>query len=195
MVVIGREHRVLGHLPRWSIIRTIRQQNVAEHTAMVMILVDRFNWFMFERDRGIFERHDTSPAAILRGALYHDLTEVLSGDIANPAKQAMFSAPGAKAHYHAWEAERMKERFPWYDEETNPFARRVIGLMDMLEADIFLLEEARLGNQEVNSIGTKMGRLVYDAAHQFKQDFGVPAYDFTRRVKDEIAQSCDMVVR
>ena len=43
---IGREVRVLQHLPRWSIVRTIRTQSVAEHTLMVCHLTERFMDFL-----------------------------------------------------------------------------------------------------------------------------------------------------
>lgn len=193
---IGREFRVLGHIPRWSIIRTIRQQNVAEHTTMVMFLVDRFCAWLGERDAiGLFEAYMIEPVDIIRMALYHDMSEILSGDIANPAKQAMFRTPGAKDGYKAWEADRLKDRFPWYVEPTNSFGRDVVGLCDLLEADMFLLEEARMGNTEVNAIGTEIAFTLRDMSNKFSIKYGVDPMPFIRSAKDEIIHVCDRVVK
>lgn len=63
---------------RWTIVRTIRDQSLAEHT---------FNVVMIARD--IARRLDVDDTKIIKYALDHDLDEILTGDIPTPAKDRL----------------------------------------------------------------------------------------------------------
>lgn len=188
---IGREFRTLQHVKRWAIIRTHRDQSVAEHTLMVVHLVDRFYDYLDENFRG---RNLGDKTRYLRGALYHDLGEICSGDVAHPAKMAYRIAPGSKDAYKEWEAERLAERFPWLAEEQDPFIRGCIGLMDMLEAWLFLQEELRMGNREVESIREYVGVKLEEYVAAFHGQWGFDPSPFVEFVRKESYQ-CDKVVK
>lgn len=70
-----------GHVTRWQIVRTARQQTLAEHLYRVWIIT-------VQLCRLLDIDHGTAAAANI-WALYHDVPEVLTGDIATPAKEAM----------------------------------------------------------------------------------------------------------
>ncbi len=63
---------------RWTIVRTIRDQSLAEHT---------FNVVMIARD--IAARMGINDTKIIKYALDHDLDEILTGDIPTPAKDRL----------------------------------------------------------------------------------------------------------
>lgn len=76
-----REIRSVAHIKRWSIVKTHRDQSVAEHT---------YNVAMYAND--ILSYLDLSPifhVAVLQQALWHDVDEIFTGDIPGPAKRAL----------------------------------------------------------------------------------------------------------
>lgn len=148
-LAVGREIRNLANIPRWSIIRTIRQQYVAEHSYYVAqyarryaIVVGNYNP---DYDHKVFRLR------CIEAAMDHDISEILTGDIAGPSKRYMFNEESKKS-YHAWEDGMLKERFPWYVEETSPEVRMVVSVCDYLEAFCYLLDEKALGNTNVHSV-------------------------------------------
>lgn len=200
-VVIGREVRVLQHIPRWAMIRTIKEFSVASHSHMVAIIADRLAEHVseFRRFHHVLNMQNLSMMEfrlrVLRGAVLHDLDELLSGDIAHPAKTAYRQVPGAKEAYKAWVDERMAERVPWYVEDTNELVRNVIGISDLLEAYLFLLEEQRMGNQEVNGVASKVYEGLMNAVDYFQNVFGPEVRSFVRAAAEEIVERCDIVVQ
>lgn len=125
-----------GHVTRWQIVRTARQQTIAEHmyrTWLITVQICRL----------LEVGHETSSSANI-WALYHDMPEVLTGDIATPAKEAMRKAlPDddpirnielgmSDTYRHAWEDAKL-HRFP-----DIPSAYEIVKLADLIEAKCFL---------------------------------------------------------
>jgi 5'-deoxynucleotidase len=84
----------VGHVKRWHNVNTIRQQTVAEHSFMVMLMA----LDLFQTMVGIdSEGRDGSPGyayRILVNAMLHDAPEVATGDTPTPAKHLMRSITG-----------------------------------------------------------------------------------------------------
>lgn len=79
-MVLEREIREMAFIPRWSIVRTNRQQFLAEHTFFVT---------MYANDIGVWLGLDAAhQAALLQMALWHDMEEIFSGDLPGPCKRA-----------------------------------------------------------------------------------------------------------
>ena len=87
-----RDQLRMANVERWQIMKTDRQQNVAEHTCNVMLIA------MDILDR--WEQHPDLPlgrlgdlgnirSGVLMACLYHDLPEVVLGDLPSPLKDAM----------------------------------------------------------------------------------------------------------
>lgn len=140
-----RELRDLAFVPRWGIVRTVRQQNVAEHSFFVAIYADQIaELASWKGDR----------AALLRHALAHDWDEILTSDIAAPAKRVMKKAAGAKWDaFCLWLLKLMRERYDDYDRwmihEQNNEIEEIVKIADILEAVMYLAEEENLGNKNV----------------------------------------------
>ena len=78
-----------SHVNRWQIVRTLRQQNIAEHQYMVtMIALEIAEKVMGDKFL-LSTRLD-----LMNWSLRHDLREVMFGDICTPVKQRIRSRCG-----------------------------------------------------------------------------------------------------
>lgn len=78
-----------AHVNRWQIVRTLREQNVAEHQYMVTMIAQE----IAEKVIGD-EFTDESRLLLINWAMRHDLVEVYTGDISTPVKQRLKKAIG-----------------------------------------------------------------------------------------------------
>lgn len=143
-----REFRDAAYVPRWAIMRTIRQQFIAEHAYFVAIYADQIARDLFP------EWEPQNHVDLLRLALFHDIEEIISGDIANPAKKAMKRYAGAEwSKYEEWLDRRLDERFEklhvWKAGHDHWHIRTILKIADLLEACVYLKEEMMLGNQNL----------------------------------------------
>lgn len=87
----------VGHIKRWHNVNTLREQTVAEHCYMVMLIA----LHLFQHLVGIDpDDRDSSKGAawlILIGAMFHDTPEVVGGDIPTPAKRMIREVTGDPA--------------------------------------------------------------------------------------------------
>lgn len=134
-----REYRELSWVPRWTIIRRIREQSVAEHSYYVALyagqVADLVKW---KGDRG----------TLLKWALLHDLAEVFTSDIPGPTKRAMID----KGKGAAFVANELNRRFPDLavpDGVTHgAFAEieAIVKVADLIDENCYLASERQLGN-------------------------------------------------
>lgn len=116
-----RWSRRLSFVPRWSVVPTIRQQSVAEHSfhvaqAVLWLLPQHAVWHTGNHmDRTVFE------SEALKEALLHDLDEAAKGDAPSPSKKPK-------------DAEGMTQ------------VQILVKVADVLEAIGFIHEEKALGN-------------------------------------------------
>lgn len=116
-------YRELAHVPRWAIVRTNRQQSVAEHAFFVArYAID------ICRELGINPRPE-----FIEYCLKHDDEELYSGDIPAPYKKM-----------RGWNSEKPKCLL---DVEW-----MILKAADLLESILFLIDEQLLGNKTVNRV-------------------------------------------
>lgn len=167
-----RELRTLAYVPRWAIIRTLRQQSVAEHSFYVALYADKIasmiNW---SGDR----------VDLFRVALLHDLDEVLTGDISQPGKQWIRSVMNSeqKMNLDAIMLKQTARRIPEYEGIiTNAITdgnieynelNAIIKVADILEACLYLADEKFSGNGNVANVL----RYLIDQLH--RSIMGLPA--------------------
>lgn len=160
---IEREVRDMDYLPRWSIVRTTRQSSVAAHSYMVTMYALRLAaMYEWKGDLG----------RLAAAGLTHDLDELITADIPRPSKQSMLRDPDTKAAHVEWLAGEMKKRFPWYVEETDQEIRVMIGFADTLEALMYLIEERRMGNTNIEHVERYMLEEVNRAGARADATFG-----------------------
>lgn len=81
--MLEREIRDAQYIKRWGIVRKIRDQDVAQHTFVVAHFVNDFCVVMGLSDEVCLRA--------IRQALWHDMDEIFSGDMAGPAKREAVS--------------------------------------------------------------------------------------------------------
>lgn len=130
--LLGRFERNLADIKRWAIVRTTREQSVAEHSYYVALMVPRL----------LMEYGYNDPPLLMEAvthALTHDMSEVMTGDIATPIKKRLPDGVFAM----------MEMEFGFPMGEVNPVIAAATKVIDLFEAAAFLAEEIAIGNGRV----------------------------------------------
>lgn len=125
-----------GHVKRWQIVRVAREQTIAEHMYRV--------WLITTSICVQLKMPQQVAASANIWALIHDLPEVLTGDIATPAKEAMRRALpdddpvrnielSMSDNYREAHADAKTRHH-----EDMPTAYELVKLADLIEAKCFL---------------------------------------------------------
>ena len=141
----------MRYIGRWGLMRNTFEENIQEHSHMVAVLAHALG--VIRRD--IFhEPCDVN--ALATAALYHDASEILTGDLPTPIKYHNAEIMSA---YHAVEDLAVQkllgmlppELRPIYENILRPADAEVEELVkaaDKLSAHIKCLEELKAGNEE-----------------------------------------------
>lgn len=114
---------------RWQIVKTHRQQSVAEHSFQVALIASRIC--------DLDEADEETRNKVLWYALVHDLPEVVTGDMATPLKKML----GAAARL----------RLSQFEEsltiggkviDAPPHVKHIVKMADLIEAAAFLHQNA-----------------------------------------------------
>ena len=141
----------MKNIRRWELMRSIQPENVQEHSHMVAVIAHALA--VIRRD--VFGR-DCDPNAAAAAALFHDASEILTGDLPTPIK---YYDPDIMTAYHRVEAAASKKLLdmlpeamrPAYEpllQETDPELKRLVKAADKMSAYIKCIEERRAGNDE-----------------------------------------------
>ena len=138
---------------RWGLMHNTYPENVQEHTLRVAMIAHAL---AIIRNRLFHGSVDAERVAVL--ALFHDASEVFTGDLPAPVK---YFNPEIKAAYKSIEvtaARRLYEMLPdvlqpdyvplFLPNEADAAHRELIGAADKLCAYLKCLEEIAAGNQE-----------------------------------------------
>lgn len=124
--------RRLSDVPRWTVVPTIRPQNVAEHSFHVASLA----LWLGPRHAAVAQG-SISMGDVLTAALCHDEFESVSGDIPSPVKKLVCTLP-------------LEEKISAFSATGE--IKRIIKICDLLEALVFLKEETHMGNCRIDEI-------------------------------------------
>lgn len=143
----------LQHIERWSLMRNTTSENVAEHSFHVALLAHTLGTI----SREIFDQ-DVNPDELVAYALFHDATEVFTGDIPTPVKH---HNPRILANFREIEdmaAERLVSMVPaeLRDVYAPLIARKpddsalakLLKAADLLDAYLKCISETSAGNRE-----------------------------------------------
>ena len=82
----------MKYITRWSLMRSSVPENIQEHSHMVAVLAHALG--VIRRD--VFHR-SCNPDACAAAALFHDATEIFTGDMPTPIK---YYSPAIREAYH-----------------------------------------------------------------------------------------------
>ena len=174
----------MKYIDRWSLMRNSVTENIQEHSHMVAVLAHALA--VIRRD--VFRR-PCDPDACAAAALFHDATEIFTGDLPTPIK---YYNPAIREAYHQVEEvaadkllsmlpPEMKDAYVPLVKESDPEVRKLVKAADKLSAYIKCVEELEAGNgefgnaaQETLAALQKMGleEVSYFLKH-FGQAFGL----------------------
>jgi HD containing hydrolase-like enzyme len=119
MEIFNELDQRLSIVPRWTVLRTIQKQSVAEHCFNVERIATQISiaWML------IIDVEELNSISQL--ALHHDDEEAITGDIPSPAKERVEIEVKPHIHY------------------------RIVKLADLMEAFWFLTMELNMGNTYV----------------------------------------------
>ena len=99
-------------ISRWSLMRNTQPENDAEHSLQVAMIAHGIA--VIARDR---YHREVNPEHVLSLAVYHDATEVMTGDLPTPVKYHSESLRDAYHHLESLSADRLLNLLP---EEMKP---------------------------------------------------------------------------
>jgi 5'-deoxynucleotidase len=142
-------------IDRWSLMRCLQRENVQEHSLQVAVVAHALALIKNKKFGG-----KVAPERVALYAIFHDATEVLTGDMPTPVK---YFNPEIREAYKAIEGHAAKQLVkllpaefqPEYKELLSPSAdeaelQQLIKAADTLCAYIKCLEEKAAGNNEFN---------------------------------------------
>ena len=145
----------MRYITRWGLMRNTFSENISEHSHMTAVLAHALA--LIRRD--ILQLPAPDPDRCAVAALYHDASEILTGDLPTPIK---YYNPDIKIAYKEVEKiagnrlldmlpPQLRNSYEHYvledEEELLPFVKAA----DKLSAHIKCLEEQKAGNTEFDS--------------------------------------------
>ena len=145
----------MRYITRWGLMRNTFSENIQEHSHQVAVLAHALA--LIRREILHLEGPDPDRCAV--AALYHDASEILTGDLPTPIK---YHNPDIKAAYKQVEhiaGTRLLDMVPpqlrsCYEHlilEDEPEVMPIVKAADKLSAHIKCLEEQKAGNTEFDS--------------------------------------------
>lgn len=153
----------MRYINRWGLMRNTFQENIQEHSHQVAVLAHALALI----DRVYCGNTSApDPDACASAALYHDASEILTGDLATPIK---YYNPEIRSAYKEVERISSKRLLELLPEELRPYyvpllldpapdVEVMVKAADKLSAHIKCLEELRAGNGEYTSAAAQTRR-------------------------------------
>lgn len=146
----------MKYIGRWALMRNAASENISEHSMEVAMLAHGLALLGKKR---LGRQYVPERIALL--GLYHDCTEIITGDMPTPVK---YHDPqirevyrriedGAARRMLAMLPEDLQEEYAAYllPEAASPEEKRVVKAADKLSALVKCIEEEKAGNQEFHS--------------------------------------------
>ena len=145
----------MRYISRWGLMRNTFVENIQEHSHQVAVFAHALA--LIRRD--ILHLEGPNPETCAVAALYHDATEILTGDMPTPIK---YYNPEIKQAYKQVEKiagerlltmlpEALQESYRPYIMEDDEAIIVIVKAADKLSAHIKCIEEQKAGNTEFDS--------------------------------------------
>ena len=142
----------MRYIGRWSLMRNALPENIQEHSHMVAVIAHALG--VIRRDVLGVACNPEEYAAV---ALYHDCSEILTGDLPTPIKYHNQALKGAYRQVEALACEKLLATLPrelqgafrpMLSGETAERCHDLVKAADKLSAYIKCIEERRAGNDD-----------------------------------------------
>ncbi len=177
----------MKYINRWGLMRNTRDENISEHSLEVAFIAHALGIIHNE----IFGGNIDAQRLALLG-MYHDVTEIITGDMPTPVKYYSPVIRNAYAEVERVAKDELLEGLPekmrkYYDGlllETEEESKlwRFVKAADKLSALIKCLEEQQMGNKDFADAQSTIEKFLKDLelpeADYFMKEF-LPAYSMT----------------
>ncbi len=144
----------MKYIDRWALMRSTHRETLSEHTLEVAMLAHALAEL---GNTYLGKSYDTARCALV--ALYHDATEIITGDMPTPIK---YKNPHLSAAYKSLETETADKLLSMLPPEMQPAfspllspeageTLRLVKAADKLSAYIKCVEEEKSGNREFSA--------------------------------------------
>ena len=141
----------MRYINRWGLMRNTQTENIQEHSHMVAVLAHALAVIENEKFGG-----QVDPGQVAVAALYHDASEILTGDMPTPIK---YDNPAIQSAYQQVEAVAEQKLLSMLPEELRPAyedaiiipdpeVKALVKAADKLDAYLKCVEELKAGNAE-----------------------------------------------
>ncbi len=173
----------MRYITRWGLMRNTFSENIQEHSHQVAVLAHSLALIR----RELLGLPGPDPERCATAALYHDASEILTGDLPTPIK---YHDPELRTAYKRVERlsgekllgmlpEKLRPHYESYILEDDPELEPIVKGADKLSAYIKCVEELKAGNTEFESAArqTMKSLLAMDRPeiHWFLRE-ALPAY-------------------
>ncbi len=176
----------MKYIKRWSLMRSIREENIMEHSHQVAVIAHALALIKNKMYGG-----NVDVNKVVLFAQYHEVGEVITGDLPTPIK---YFNPEIKSAYKDLEknaCERilnmlpddLKDEYKQYvmpDSDCEEY--KIVKCADRLAAYLKCVEEVKAGNSEFkkakSSIGSELKALKQPEVVYFLKEFA-PSYELT----------------
>ncbi len=177
----------MKYINRWGLMRNTRSENICEHSLEVAFIAHALGVINREEFGG-----DVDEQKLALMGMYHDVTEIVTGDMPTPIK---YYNPGISKAYKEVEKiagqellEGLPDRWGSYyagllvENEEDEQLWRYVKAADKLSALIKCIEEKKMGNsdflQAEMTITAAIKAMNMPEAEYFMENF-IPAYEMT----------------
>ena len=160
-------------IQRWALMRNTAPENVQEHSHQAAVLAHALAVIRREKFGGTVD-----PGLAAAAALYHDASEILTGDMPTPIK---YHNPAIQNAYKDVEAVAERKLLDMLPEElraayvpvltgVDPEVERLVKAADKLSAYIKCVEELKAGNAEFREAAAQTRKAL--------EGFGLPEVEY-----------------
>ena len=177
----------MKYIERWALMRNSIRENISEHSLEVAMLAHALAVI---GNRRYGKQLNAERAALI--GLYHDATEIITGDMPTPIKYYNASIQGAFKDIETKAAEQLLAMLPeelrqdykgiFFVQEGEEYLFRLVKAADKISALVKCIEEDKAGNTEFRNaritITQALKEMQLVEAEDFMRDF-MPAYEKT----------------
>ena len=192
----------MRYINRWGLMRNTQPENIQEHSHQVAVLAHALAVIQNRYFGG-----QVDPGAVAVAALYHDASEILTGDMPTPIK---YDNPDIQSAYKAVEAVAEQKLLSMLPPDLrpdfeaavtipDPQVRALVKAADKLSAYLKCVEERKAGNAEFRSAEEQTYAALRDnplPALDYFMDRFLPGFQLTldelQRCGEELAGQTQM---
>lgn len=174
-------------IDRWALMRNTSKENIAEHSHNVAVIAHAL---CLIGNKKFGKNYDAERCAVL--ALYHDVTEVITGDMPTPVKYYNEEIKSVYKDVEKTAGNRLLAMLPdEFKADYKPFFEqkdedkelwKIVKAADRIDALLKCIEECRMGNKEFEIAKQSQQKIVdeidMEEVKYFKEEF-LPAYSLT----------------